>query len=52
MDLDYNLQIVAATYAVLYLEKAICDIDKYIDNLPSEDYKHKLSQQKDYTVDI
>ena len=42
MDLDYNLQIVAATYAVFYLEKAICDIDKYIDNLPSEDYKAQV----------
>ena len=42
MDLGYNLQIVAATYAVLYLEKAICDIDKYIDNLPSEDYKAQV----------
>lgn len=36
MDLDYNLQIVAATYAVFYLEKAICDIDRYIDNSPKE----------------
>lgn len=42
MDLDYNLQIAATKYAVLYLEKAICDIDKYIDNLPSDDYKAQV----------
>ena len=46
MDLDYNLQIVAATYAVLYLEKAIYDIDKYIDNLPSDDYKAQVIATK------
>ena len=40
--MDYGLQIVAATYAVFYLEKAICDIDKYIDNLPSDDYKAQV----------
>ena len=40
--MDYSLQIVAATYAVFYLGKAICDIDKYIDNLPSEDYKAQV----------
>lgn len=42
MDMEINLQIVAAKYAVLYLEKAIYDIDKYIDNLPSDDYKAQV----------
>ena len=46
MDLGYNLQIVAATYAVFYLEKAICDIDKYIDNSPSDDYRLQLIATK------
>ena len=50
MDMDYSLQIVAATYAVFYLEKAISDIDRHIDNLPSDDEKisdPKLELTKD-----
>ena len=46
MDLDYNLQIVAATYTVLYLEEAICGIDKYIDILPNDDYKAQVIATK------
>ena len=46
MDMDYSLQIVAATYAVFYLEKAICDIDRYIDNSPSDDYKAQVIATK------
>nr|DAN04236.1 MAG TPA: hypothetical protein [Caudoviricetes sp.] len=46
MDLDYNLQIVAATYAVSYLEEAICGIDKYIDISPTDDYKAQLIATK------
>lgn len=46
MDLDYNLQIVAATYAVLYLEKAICDIDKHINDSPTDEYKLQLIATK------
>lgn len=46
MDLGYNLQIIAATYAVFYLEKAICDIDRYIDNSPSDDYKAQVIATK------
>ena len=44
--MDYSLQIVAATYAVFYLEKAICDIDRYIDNSPSDDYKAQVIATK------
>ena len=46
MDLGYKLQIIAATYAVFYLEKAICDIDRYIDNSPSDDYKAQVIATK------
>lgn len=46
MDLDYSLQIAATKYAVLYLEKSICDIDKYIDNLPTDDYKAQVIATK------
>ena len=46
MDLDCNLQIVAATYTVLYLEEAICGIDKYIDILPNDDYKAQVIATK------
>jgi hypothetical protein len=46
MDMDYSLQIVAATYAVFYLEKAISDIDRHIDNLPSDDYKAQVIATK------
>ena len=46
MDLDYNSQIVAATYTVLYLEEAICGIDKYIDILPNDDYKAQVIATK------
>lgn len=46
MDLGYNLQIVAATYAVFYLEVEICSIDKYIDNSPSDDYKAQVIATK------
>ena len=42
MDMDYSLQIVAAKYAVLYLEEKIYSIDKYIDNSPTDDYKAQL----------
>ena len=44
--MDYSLQIVAATYAVFYLEKAISDIDKYIDILPNDDYKAQVIATK------
>ena len=46
MDLDYNLQIITATYAVSYLEEAICSIDKYIDISPTDDYKAQLIATK------
>lgn len=46
MDLDYNLQIIAATYTVSYLEEAICGIDKYIDILPTDDYKAQVIATK------
>lgn len=46
MDLDYNSQIITATYAVSYLEKAICGIDKYIDILPTDDYKAQVIATK------
>ncbi|MBF1048135.1 MAG: hypothetical protein HXL22_01925 [Peptostreptococcus sp.] len=46
MDMDYNLQIVAAKYAVLYLEEKIYSIDKYIDNSPTDDYKAQLIATK------
>lgn len=46
MDLDYNLQIITATYAVSYLEKAICGIDEYIDILPTDDYKAQVIATK------
>lgn len=46
MDLDYNSQIIAATYTVLYLEEAICGIDKYIDILPNNDYKAQVIATK------
>lgn len=46
MDLDYNLQIITATYTVLYLEEAICGIDKYIDILPNDDYKAQVIATK------
>lgn len=46
MDMDYSLQIVAATYAVFYLEKAISDIDRHIYNLPSDDYKAQVIATK------
>lgn len=47
MDLDYNLQIITATYAVLYLEEeAVCSIDKYIDISPTDDYKAQLIATK------
>lgn len=42
MDLGYNLQIIAATYAVLYLEEEICSIDKHINNSPTDEYKLQL----------
>ena len=46
MDLDYNLQIIAATYAVLYLEVEICSIDKHIDDSPTDEYKLQLIAAK------
>ena len=42
MDLDYNLQIIAATYAVLYLEVEICSIDKHINDSQTDEYKLQL----------
>lgn len=42
MDLDYNLQIVAATYAVFYLEAEIYSIDKYINDSPTDEYKAQV----------
>lgn len=46
MDLDNNLQIITATYAASYLEEAICGIDKYIDILPTDDYKAQVIATK------
>lgn len=46
MDLDYNLQIITATYAVSYFEEAICGIDEYIDISPTDDYKAQLIATK------
>lgn len=46
MDLGYNLQIIAATYAVLYLEEEICSIDKHINNSPTDEYKLQLIATK------
>lgn len=46
MDMEISLQIVAAKYAVPYLEKAIYDIDKYIDISPTDDYKSQLIATK------
>ena len=46
MDLDNNSQIITATYAVSYLEEAICGIDKYIDISPTDDYKTQLIATK------
>lgn len=46
MDLDNNLQIITATYAASYLKEAICGIDKYIDILPTDDYKAQLIATK------
>ena len=42
MDMDYNSQIVAAKFAVSYLERAIWDIGKHADNLPTDDYKTQV----------
>lgn len=42
MDLGYNLQIIAATYAVFYLEAEIYNIDKCINDSPTDDYKAQL----------
>lgn len=46
MDMDYSLQIVAAKYAVPYLEEKIYSIDKYIDNSPTDDYKAQVIATK------
>ena len=46
MDLGYNLQIIAATYTVSYLEEAIRGIDKHIDILPNDDYKAQVIATK------
>lgn len=46
MDLGYNLQIIAATYAVFYLESEICSIDKHINDSPTDDYRLQLIATK------
>ena len=46
MDMDYNLQIVAANYAVRYLEEEISNIDKYIGGSPTDDYKFQVISVK------
>lgn len=46
MDLDYNLQIIATTYAVFYLEAEIYSIDKYINDSPTDEYKLQLIATK------
>ena len=46
MDLDYNLQIIAANYAVFYLEAEIYSIDKRINDSPTDEYKLQLIAAK------
>ena len=46
MDMDYNLQIVAANCAVRYLEEEISSIDKYIGDSPTDDYKFQVISVK------
>lgn len=46
MDMDYNLQIVAANCAVHYLEEEISNIDKYIGGSPTDDYKFQIVSVK------
>lgn len=46
MDMDYNLQIVAANCAVRYLEEEISNIDKYIGGSPTDDYKFQVISVK------
>lgn len=46
MDLDYNLQIVAATCAVFYLEAEIHIINKHINDSPTDEYKLQLIATK------
>ena len=46
MDLDYNLQIIAANYAVFYLEAEIYSIDKHINDSPTDEYKLQLIAAK------
>lgn len=46
MDMDYNLQIVAANCAVRYLEEEISNIDKYIGDSPTDDYKFQVNSVK------
>lgn len=44
--MELSLQVVAARFAVAYLEEAICGIDKYIDSLPNDDYKAQVIATK------
>lgn len=44
--MEIGLQIVAAKFAVSYLERAIWDIDKHADNLPTDDYKTRVIETK------
>lgn len=46
MDMDYNLQIVSANCAVRYLEEEISNIDKYIGDSPTDDYKFQVNSVK------
>lgn len=44
--MDYNLQIVAANCAVRYLKEEISNIDKYIGDSPTDDYKFQVISVK------
>lgn len=46
IDMDYNLQIVAANCAIRYLEEEISNIDKYIGDSPTDDYKFQVNSVK------
>ena len=46
MDMELNLQVVAAKFAISYLERAIWDIGKHADNLPTDDYKTRVIETK------
>lgn len=46
MDMEIGLQIVAANCAVRYLEEEISNIDKYIGDSPTDDYKFQVNSVK------